>query len=299
MTIKAEVIAASVSREGIELWTIALTYPRFIHAEFMTHRVFSRHASSSRAIPVAKSIKAVASNPAEPVEWGANQKGMQADEPLEGWRLGLTKFAWHGAKTAALGCAWLAMKAGAHKQVVNRILEPWSHITVLVSSTDWSNWDALRRHKDADPTIRPLAMAIYIAQARHRRNDRGGVVKLKPGEWHLPYVSDQERIQYTLEECKMMSVARSARVSYLTHDKQNPVPENDFALFDRLANHTPMHASPLEHQATPDTVYGHCVIDQFHSESLWSHPDQHGNFYGWRQNRKMLPNEAVNERKAS
>ena len=45
------------------LWTFELTYPRYIHSEFMTHRVFSRNASSSRAIPVKRMIEQVRNNP--------------------------------------------------------------------------------------------------------------------------------------------------------------------------------------------------------------------------------------------
>lgn len=291
--IKAEVIAASQNPEGVTLWTIALTYPRFIHAELMTHRVFSRNASSSRAIPILKSIMAVLRNSAAPVEWGAHQPGMQAHKQLSGWRRKVVKAMWHTAKYAAVGCAYVAMKAGAHKQVVNRILEPWSHITVLVTTTDWDNWDDLRNHEDADPTIHELARKIIIARAAHRAG--GGVKCLKPGEWHLPYIKPHELLQYGLENCIKMSVARCARVSYLTHDKKDPDYAKDIALFERLAHHDPMHASPLEHQATPDTmswqetvrIVGN-VTTAIKAGQSYDNPEEHGNLYGFRQNRKML-----------
>lgn len=77
MTISAKVIAASARQGCPPIVTMELRYPRFIHAEFMTHRVFSRNASSSRAVPVKKMIQDVIDDPAMPVRWGANQPGMQ------------------------------------------------------------------------------------------------------------------------------------------------------------------------------------------------------------------------------
>jgi len=291
--IKAEVIKASRNPEGIALWTVALTYPRFIHAELMTHRLFSRNASSSRAVPIFKSIMAVLKGSVAPVSWGSHKPGMQAGADLKGWRLSLTKGAWNAAKYFAVGCAYVAMKAGAHKQVVNRILEPWSNITVLVSTTDWANWDALRNHEDADPTIHALAEEII------RARKTAVIDYLKPGEWHMPYVSQSELLQYGKENALKMSVARCARVSYLTHGGETPNWENDVALYERLAHHSPMHASPLEHQATPDTmtwqetvrIKGN-VTTAIKSGQAYDNPEQHGNFYGFRQNRKMLPGEA-------
>ena len=299
--IKAEVIEASRNSEGVTLWTIAVTYPRFIHSELMTHRVFSRNASSSRAVPIFKSISAVLRNSAAPVSLGSHKPGMQAGADLKGWRRILTKGAWNAARYAALGCAWVAMKAGAHKQVVNRILEPWSHITVLISTTNWANWDALRDHSDADPTIQALAKEIIKARQLAIRN--GKVKSLKPGQWHLPYVPQAELLKHGLEKAIKISVARCARVSYLTHDRKSPDLQKDLALYERLAHHDPMHSSPLEHQATPDTRSHYTITKNvlgMRAETVFDDLDydnkhEHGNFYGFRQNRKMLPNEAVKE----
>lgn len=278
MTIEAKIIADSVSQEDIRLTTYQLKYPRIIHSELMTHRVISRNASSSRAIPIQKQIRNILQDPAEPVEWGSNQKGMQAGEPLTGWRLTATKFAWHSAKHAAVLSARLALKAGAHKQVANRILEPWSHISVVLTATDFRNWFALRCHEDADPTIRALAEAMLLV----RKSSQPKL--LMPGEWHLPYVSELEAALHNLEDQLRISSARCARVSYLTHEGQIPDLQSDFALFDRLVGSDPKHASPTEHQATPDKLW---------SRNRWAKPDEHGNFRGWRQHRKMIEGEAV------
>src|SRR3954463_15005916 len=90
--IEAKVILDSISPFGKRLTTFVLTYPRFVHAEFMTHRAFSRNAASSRAIPAWKIRRSVRMDPAMPVYWGMNQPGMQAETELAGWRLAAVKF---------------------------------------------------------------------------------------------------------------------------------------------------------------------------------------------------------------
>jgi thymidylate synthase ThyX len=75
----ALIIEDSINRAGVRLVTMQLRYPRFVHAEFMTHRVFSRNASSSRAIPVAKMIKQVREEPR-----GTRRPGVHAFWPAAG-----------------------------------------------------------------------------------------------------------------------------------------------------------------------------------------------------------------------
>jgi hypothetical protein len=241
----------------------------------MTHRQFSRNASSSRAIPVRKLLADMLKDPAYPIYWGSNQKGMQAGAPLDGWRLCTVRFAWQLGKWAAAGVAWMADKAGAHKQVVNRLIEPFCHINVVVTSTEWSNWYALRDHPDAEPHIRHLAKAMREAA------DLSDPVVLDAGQWHVPFVDatdgPDDPVKPSMKLSVKLSVARCARTSYLTHDGKVPVAEDDLALYEKLVGGDPLHASPAEHQATPDP-YG-----EFRSQ--W------GNFQGWRQFRKTLPGE--------
>ena len=151
--ISAKIVCDSVSPQGHRLTTFELRYPKFIHGEVMTHRVFSRNASSRRAIPTAKYLEEVRSGAlrAKPEFWGKNQKGMQAAEELTGYELNQAKFAWD---EAALGAALIAerlAKLGAHKQIVNRILEPFLHINVVVTATEYMNFFGLRLDKDAQP----------------------------------------------------------------------------------------------------------------------------------------------------
>lgn len=282
MTITAKVIADSVAEgTGIRLLTFELRYPRFIHSEFMTHRVFSRNASSSRAIPVKRLLAAVRQDMAEPVSWGKNQPGMQAREDLTGWRLTAARLLWRSAGHTACAFASLAAALGAHKQIVNRLIEPWSHITVVVTGTEWSNFFALRDHKDADPTIAELAFQMRIAMLK-------SIPKvLKPGQWHLPYCSVEEKEigesgvydwvmpGTTKQDVKRASAARCARTSYLTHDGETPDIAKDLGLFQRLAGAAPQHLSPTEHQATPS-----------------GDENFHANFRGWVQFRKEVDHAA-------
>jgi len=270
MTISAKVILDSISPDGLRLTTLQLRYPRFIHAEFLTHRVFSRNSSSSRAIPVERLIQDVIDDPAMPIHWGKNQKGMQAEEELEGLDLALAKSAWQNACDDAVRHAHALRIRGAHKQIVNRILEPFAHISTVVTATEFSNFFDLRLHKDAQPEIQLLAQHMW-----------GAMVQTDPqflhhGEWHLPYITEQD--DAPLHELKKASAARCARVSYLTHEGKTPNLDADLALYDRLITSEPAHASPVEHIATPDVA----------TKNGWENPHLHGNFRGWQQWRKVL-----------
>jgi len=289
MTIVAKVIADSISPQGIRLTTLQLRYPRMIHSEFMTHRVFSRNASSSRAIPVERLIQDVLDDPAMPVFWGKNQKGMQAVEEIVGDERVEREHNWLSARDAAVAWARILSARAVHKQLVNRLLEPWCHINVVVTATEWSNFFALRRHPDAQPEMRALADAMWEAREASTPQQLSDHTE----DWHLPYIGGDylNNDQGGWQTMVKLSVARCARVSYLTHEGKPPNVEDDLKLYDRLVGSAPLHASPAEHQATPD-YFG---LDRYEMER-WEHEDEHGNFCGWRQYRKMLPNENVRDR---
>lgn len=296
MGFEAKIILASVGPDGQYITTSQLKYPRFIHAEFMTHREFSRNASSSRAIPVAKMIEQVRNDPAMPIHWGANQPGMQAHAELTGEGLEGTKSAWKWAADYAADQAAYMSSMGAHKQVANRILEPFQWMHTIVTTVSFTNWDGLRLHADADPNIHHLAKVWKDAREQAPRQE------LKRGEWHLPYITqaDVENAVTYLQRGRItrdmpsmgerftllakLSAARCARVSYLTHDGQEPTIEKDLELYERLAGAQPIHASPLEHQAYPDTRY-----------DGWDQPKLHGNLPGWCQFRKLHDSEYITE----
>lgn len=278
--IKAQIVLDSISHHGIRLTTMALEYPRYIHAELMTHRQFSRNASSSRAVPVAKMIEKAKKEMVIPTYWGKNQKGMQADQQLDhGLRIEATRV-WVMQAESAIKAAEDLANLGVHKQIANRVLEPFTTITVLVTGTKdaYSNFFALRNHKDAQPEIKGLAEAmlgIYSSNVPQ---------KLTVGDWHLPYITYEDTqalndLDYgsMLEIMLKVSAARCARVSYLTHDKKSPDMSQDLDLYAKLVGGNPIHASPLEHQA----------------EVMADPKYKSANFTGWKQYRQTLPNQYI------
>ncbi len=292
MTISAKIIADSVGEHSPRLLTIQCRYPKFIHGEVMTHRVFSRNASSSRAIPVERLIRDVIDNPVYPSHWGKNQRGMSAEEENQnlvnvgGGTEVDRKVAWDKARSKAVFYARTFTAAGYHKQIVNRLLEPFCHINTLITATQWSNFLALRDHADAQPEIRILAQEIKAAMAASSPD------QLDPGQYHLPYVGVAERREVQTGDAIGLSVARCARVSYLTQDGRVPTREEDMNLYWRLLSTVPLHASPAEHQATPDKFIPDLRLPDSSPVGNWRRPELSGNLGpGWCQFRKMIPGE--------
>jgi hypothetical protein len=283
MPFQVKVISDSISPARIRLTTLELRYPRWIHSEILTHRMFARNASSSRAIPVEKLIQDALEDPAMPIHWGRNQSGMQAREELVGMGLEITRASWLRARDAAVEQARLMAAQRAHKQIVNRILEPFTHIRVVITATEWANFFALRRHADAQPEIKHLADLMWTAMQASKPTS------LKPSQWHLPYVETHERETLSLSSALKISTARCARVSYRLHDGRASTLEQDMLLYDSLVASNPKHASPAEHQATPDRL----LIGLTGMPILWAKARQHGPFVGWVQHRKTLPDENI------
>lgn len=240
----AKVICDSVSPDGVRLTTMEVVMHRFVLAEFNTHRAFSRNSASSRAIPVHKRLKAVMEDPAVPLKWAAEQPGMQGgDEVAEIDRMAAL-LEWLHARDEAVGYATALMERGIHKSIANRLLEPFMWHTVVVTATEWANFFRQRCSPLAQPEIRVVAEAMQSAYLQSSPDFVGW------GEWHTPYIREVEDCALTRADRCMVSVARCARVSYLTHDGIRDVAK-DIELFDKLVTADPPHASPLEHVATP------------------------------------------------
>jgi len=290
--IKANIIADSIY-QGKRITTFELEYPRFIHSEFLTHRMFSRNSASSRAIPVTTMLQQVAREPAMPIHWGMNKPGMQADEELTGEALAEAKLVWKDIAGLVSGCVKALHNLGLHKQVANRPLETFQTMKTIVTATEWANWYTLRKHKDADPNIHELARVMLEA------HNRSIPQELKAGEWHLPYIHCERlegKMTYstldtllTLDEARMVSASCCAQVSYRKNDDSL---DKAIAIFDKLINSRPQHASPIEHQATPlvmyiDTTWGGSwpkgITHEDRDGKYWSN-----NFQGWIQYRALI-----------
>lgn len=285
--ITANVITDSIAN-GVRITTVELQYPRFIHAELMTHRVFSRNAASSRAIPAKKVREQVWKEPALPVHWGENQRGMQAKNSLHGMKLRLARTMWRGASNVACGLHWAMEKVSLHKQVSNRILETFQTMKVLVTSTEWANFLWLRDHEDAQPEIRVLAEQLSLAL------DSSNPTTLGYQEWHMPYITPELREKYDLQTLLMISVSCCAQISYRVLDASLAKAEQ---IFRSLTSGSRVHASPFEHQASPIPTY-HKLSNTKAKRIGVTHVDTDGerwsgNFRGWVQHRQLVKGHVV------
>ena len=321
--ISARIVAHSKSAySGTEVVTWEYEAPKCILAELNTHRMFSRNAQSSRAVPVKKVIEQIRNNPVTPIHWGSNQAGMVAGEEIEE-RIEM----WEGrdacSYTLNRGDAWYhtaclsadAMeafdKAGYHKQIVNRIGEAFTFVRGVITATEFDNFFHLRIHPAADPFIQELARCMYEAYKLSEPE------VLYEGEWHVPYVEtvrDEESRKYlsppddmgyqfyiSAGRAKQVSAAGTAQVSFRKLDLSDETVDR---VYSRLVDDETPHASCVEHQATPVNYepnpegQGHweANADKLHFVKGLSHLDREGNlwsgnFKSWIQNRKLIPNE--------
>jgi thymidylate synthase ThyX len=292
----AKIICDSISPDNIRLTTMEVKIHRFVLAELNTHRVFSRNSASSRAIPVKKILERVKTDPAMPLFWGKNQAGMGAVEELNETQKNEAIVQWLLARDQAIKTVESLLELGLHKQLTNRLLEPWLWHTAIISSTEWDNFFGQRcainpetNQPYAQPEMHYAAMAMQKAYYESTPN------YVNYGQWHLPYINEIDKewcinsvnkewcsfnhVEHTpIKSLQKISAGRCARVSYLTHDgKRDPL--EDIKLAEKLYSATPMHPSPFEHIATP--------IDFNDLLSV------KGNFKGWRQYRHLFDNETV------
>ena len=301
MAFEAKILADSVSSgEHPRLTTFEVSFPRPFLAEFNTHRQFSRNSASSRAIPVEKMIARVMEDPYIPSSWGKNQKGMQAGEDLPKQEHEVADSIWLRARDVAVERAQTLLKLGVHKQLTNRLLEPFMWHTCIVTATEWSNFFHLRNNPMAQPEIQIIARMM---QQLYEGNEPE---RLDRDEWHLPLIgpedydaafdsdiSQVDNDSHTLmKTMAKVSIGRCARVSYLTHDGKRDL-KADIALYDTLLQSG--HMSPFEHVARPmnlnseDESNGRIRkrdIPNTHPKNYWF-----GNLRGWVSYRSTIPNE--------
>ena len=298
MTYAAKILADSLSPSGVRLTTIEVTLPRIILSELNTHRMFSRNSASSRAIPIEKKIAAVEADPFIPEQFGKNQKGMQADDVISAAASQLANVVWKSAMHDAVAAARQLASLKVHKQLANRLIEPFSWQTVIITATEWSNFFALRCNPMAQPEIRRAAELMREVMTASTP------LELHANAWHLPLIDTEDDRMFVqqlpsgtnyITTMIRVSVARCARVSYLTHDGKRDL-QADLDLYDRLASSG--HLSPLEHVARPMTsddaqkilLNQMTPVDGFldvNVNEVFS-----GNFRAWVSHRKSVKNES-------
>jgi hypothetical protein len=312
-SISAEVVADSFHNRS-RLTTFEVNLPRFLLPELNTHRDFSRNSASSRAIPVWKQLDKVLNSAFIPLQFGRNKAGMQSAEHVseednaasrQNWLVGrdvavIQAFYLAGGKEQILKdskgdpraedlCKKIEelsyffrdviakikpTKVGVHKQHANRVLEPYAWHTVIITSTHWRNFYALRASPLAQPEIQELAIQMAKAHVASKS------CELDYGEWHLPYIHEEDKaeIKDPLQLARVSS-GRCSRVSYLTHDGKRSL-DADLTQAHDLQRHG--HTSPFEHPATPAKPADLTTINISKGGNL-------GN--KWIQLRKLLDNE--------
>lgn len=321
--IVAKILADSISPSGVRLISYELTYPRIIHSELLTHKMLCSNSASSRAIPFAKMAKQLT---ARPVRFGQANPGMQdkgedfdalvADPQRKEYGVRLApEAAWEQAKDDALEWAKRFYSAQYHKQVYNRLTEPFQMMKTVLSGTEFENFFWLRNHEAADPTLHELARCMFEAREQSKP------VELKAGEWQLPYVTvarrfDGKRVylinedseygpdEISLEDAIKVSCARTAAVSFRNEDYGL---EKCLEVYDKLVGDERKHASAMQHAATPMSdeylprnTISTVALNVPHDSSTWqkgiSHVDREGNlwsgqFKNWIMHRKTIEGE--------
>lgn len=332
--ISAKVVCDSINEQGVRLTTFEIEYPRFILAELNTHRQLSRNSSSSRAIPIKKMLSQIEDNMAMPVYWGKAKSGMQADGEVdedsvwwyrEKWDFAYDEVSYRVKQLSDLVEGKKGFMEALHKQIPNRLIEPFQMMKTVITGTDWGNFFNLRLHPDSQPEICMLAYKMYKAMEESKP------IELKVGEYHLPYVNTYRvksgrglgKLEYytgvvstpdynviNLEDAIKLSAASCASVSYRT---EGMTLEKADKIFDMLIKAEVIHSSPFEHLATPistmssswyesnrdwaDCSEGSVNITEI--PSTWEGGITHvnkqgdlcsGNLRGWVQYRHLLPN---------
>lgn len=243
----------------------------------MTHRVFSRNTSSSRAVPVKKVIEQVVNDPVIPLSFGRNAKGMASTTLIIPEHQKAAKDIWLRGRDMAVHTAEELANLEVHKQFVNRLLMPYTWITTIVSATEWDNFFALRTEDGVQPEMRHIAETMVVAYY-----ELSHPTELGYGEWHLPLISTAERDTLHIDTACQVSTARCAAVSYLRQSDDRDV-EDWLRVFDTLVKNG--HMSPLEHVAR--------AISDVNGRL--------GNFIGWTQYRhnyvdtRFMPTDRIDK----
>jgi hypothetical protein len=231
---------------------------------------------------------------------------MSAGPPLEGAYHNAADTFWLDARDAALERVRCLLNLEVHKQWTNRLLSPFQWVTEIITGTDWANFFALRVHPAAQPEMQKIAGMMKGAY------DSSEPEEMHVGGWHLPYIKEVDfewsynrvedlSVGAAQRDLARISAMRCARVSYLTHDREDPDPRKDLSDFEeKLNKQVPKHAAPMEHQAM-------CMPHSLNEISMPSFSDsgevngmfrvrqeaRWGNLRGWYPFRMMLPGHVV------
>jgi hypothetical protein len=294
------------------IFSLECEYPRGVHAQLLTHGALSKNSSSTRAVPLKAAIAQVRENISK-VIWTTNQSGMQGSVVTDHNILSKANSLHNVGMENMISLAQQLNNSqednglNIHKQNAGRYLEPFQNIKIVLTSTEWENWDWLRIHEDAQGEIADLAIAIKEAR------ETAEIMDLYPGEWHVPYVERSRTddnmgvLEYfvpdgegsgnyvSTEQAKSISSSVCAQLSYRKADYSL---EKATKMKNMLLDGHKVHASPFEHQATPILDFDHANrINDVYDFDTWEKGVTHlrkdgilcsGNFVGWVQNRQLI-----------
>lgn len=293
--VQATVVEDSIAPSGVRLTTMLLTYATMVHQDLLTHRTMyklkahngddesvvwmeldsNKSTNSNRAKPTRAVLSEVLHNPFCPAKFPVRAATMHSSRGyLVGWRASVARQLWLKARYVALFIALLLMWVGVHKQIANRLLMPWTYTTLVMTAVDawWEHFFRLRNHYMAQDEVQDVARTAHIVYHLN------APTQLQEGEWHMPFIDEHERSQYTTNYSLMLSVARCARTSYASdHETMMRValvrdPLEDTELFYRLATQTPEHAGPKEHQGCAHSDPNHVSGTLVGWDQLRHHP---------------------------
>lgn len=266
--ITARVECDSISENGNRITTFVTRFPKFILAEFNTHRMIARNSSSTRAKPMKVQLEDVGEDPFIPNWVGENMKGMSAAKELSGRQYGEFRMNWMNSCAAPLYYSFIFANAGIHKQHAGRLTEPFQMVDHVSTATEWFNFFKLRCNPSSQPEIQELAYKMLFALRMSKPKE------LELGEWHLPFVKD---LDLPIEDKLKVSTARSARSSYSSFDDDHSL-KKDSKLHNKLFDSK--HMSPFEHPAKnmeEDRFFGPFrgfKSRRFYLESIFGSPNK-------------------------
>lgn len=261
---QVKIVEHTVSQLGNDIVTFEIRLPKQYVAEFNTHKnEIERNSASSRAVPITTVINRVKDDPAIPFEWRYNAKGMQGgnfmsmEDSKEGDKI------WLEARDAMIGYVEKLQAINADKQRVNRLLEPWMWTIIVCTMTGSGgigvpNFFGLRDSEQAQPEFRIIAHEMHELYHYSLPN---------LAEWHLPYVTQEERKELDVFDCALISSTRCGRVTYYKQGETKTFSEEierAYSFFNQR------HFSPLRHACRA-------------GEDEW-----YGNFFGWKPISKIM-----------
>lgn len=305
-----ELVLKSINTlNGARIMTLRCHYPRIIHAEVKTHSALKTNSASSRAVPVKAMNDSILNDVAMPLRFGANQAGMQDKggehdgviDFLDNFDFYTGREVWEMAAHSAINYSNNLSDAGYHKQVCNRLTEPFQYMDIVMSGSEWANFFWLRCDEDADPTLQVVA-DLCLQAYQHDSWDL-----LCAGDWHLPFVQYRRHedgkqhfytfdaydgaVPLTLEEAKLVSMSVCAQASFRKADASL---EKALIIKEKLFSGKKVHASPSEHQAkvvgTPDETRPFYYVPEGVTHITVGGQYGSGNLLGWVQLRQLIPN---------